>query len=76
MAIAFILYLIGVSSLTGLISKVNCDDARESFSKCGSVWSLMGAGWAETIMVFIALVFIIAIAFKARAWGGVTRQTM
>ncbi|BEI84331.1 hypothetical protein CcaverHIS002_0409350 [Cutaneotrichosporon cavernicola] len=76
MSIAFLLFLIGVSSLTALISKVSCDDPRQNFAKCQSVWALMGAGWAETILVFIALMFIIGIAFKARAWGGVRRQTM
>lgn len=76
MAIAFLLYLIGVGALTGLISKVSCDDPRQTFAKCESVWSLMGAGWAVTILVLIALIFIIGIAFKARAWGGVRRQTM
>lgn len=76
MIIAFVLFLIGVASLTGLISKVSCDDPRQDFAKCQSVWSLMGAGWAETIVVLLALIFIMAIAFKARAWGGVRRQTM
>lgn len=75
-AIAFLLFIIGVGAVTGLISKVSCSDPKETFAKCSQVKALIGAGWTETILVFIALLFIIAIAFKARAWGGVRRSTL
>lgn len=75
-AIAFLLFIIGVGSLTGLISKVDCGDPKQTFAKCSQVKALIGAGWTETVLVFIALLFILAIAFKARAWGGVRRSTL
>lgn len=41
--IAFILYLVGASSLTALTDKVTCSNAAETFSRCNTTKALVGA---------------------------------
>ncbi|KAL1405998.1 hypothetical protein Q8F55_007681 [Vanrija albida] len=75
-AIAFILFIIGAGSLTGLLEKIDCGKVGDDVARCTLNKSAMGVAWAETIVLFVTLVFIIAIAFKARAWGGVHRNSL
>lgn len=48
MAIAFILYLIGVSSLTALTDKIDCGNVSQSFTRCSIVKGLVVISWIDT----------------------------
>lgn len=48
MAIAFILFLIGVSSLTALTDKIDCGNVSQSFSRCSIVKGLVVISWIDT----------------------------
>lgn len=47
-AISFILYLIGVSSLTALTDKVDCGNSGQTFSRCSVVKGLVVISWIDT----------------------------
>ena len=46
--IAFLLFLIGVSSLTALTDKIDCGNPAETFSRCGIVKGLVVISWIDT----------------------------
>lgn len=75
-AIGFILFLIGSSALTALTDKISCGDVSDAFERCNMVKASVVTGWISTILCFIALLYLIGLAFKARAWGGVHRQNL
>ncbi|SCV68954.1 BQ2448_1974 [Microbotryum intermedium] len=75
LAIAFILLLIGVSSLTALTDKISCSGV-ENFSRCKVVKGLVGVTWTQTLLLFIALVFVFALGVKARSGAGMRRSTL
>ncbi|RXK37873.1 hypothetical protein M231_04872 [Tremella mesenterica] len=75
-AIGFILFLIGVSSLTALTDKVDCGNSGQSFKRCDIVKGLVVISWIDTIFLFLSLAFIITLAFIARGWSGVHRSTL
>lgn len=74
--IGFILLMIGTASLTALTDKISCGNPAETFERCSMVKASVVTGWIDTIMCFIALLYLIGLAFKARAWGGVHRQNL
>lgn len=47
-AIGFILFIIGVSSLTALTDKIDCGLARDSFDRCKIVKGLVIVSWIDT----------------------------
>ncbi|ALO68991.1 hypothetical protein CNF02415 [Cryptococcus deneoformans JEC21] len=75
-AISFILYLIGVSSLTALTDKVDCGNSGQTFSRCSVVKGLVVISWIDTILVLFALVFLIVLCFMARGRYGAHRSTL
>ncbi|SCZ96660.1 BZ3500_MvSof-1268-A1-R1_Chr4-4g07526 [Microbotryum saponariae] len=75
LAIAFILLLIGVASLTALTDKLHCSGI-ENFSRCKVVKGLVGVTWTQTVLLFIALIFVFALGVKARSGGGMRRSTL
>ncbi|GAA5849690.1 hypothetical protein JCM5353_003879 [Sporobolomyces roseus] len=66
-AVAFILYLIGASSLTALTDKINCGNV--DWSRCNVTKGLVAIGWIETIFVFIILLYTIFLGIKASRSG-------
>uniref|UniRef100_A0A0K3CHR8 MARVEL domain-containing protein n=1 Tax=Rhodotorula toruloides TaxID=5286 RepID=A0A0K3CHR8_RHOTO len=73
--IAFILYLVGASSLTALTDKVTCSNAAETFSRCNTTKALVGA-WIGTIYVFLILVFVSILGIKARSGVGARKGAL
>jgi hypothetical protein len=47
-AIAFILFIIGASSLTALTRPIDCGRAGDSFSRCNIVKGLVIISWIDT----------------------------
>ncbi|KAK1922501.1 hypothetical protein DB88DRAFT_495313 [Papiliotrema laurentii] len=76
MAIAFILFLIGVSSLTALTDKVDCGKSGQTFSRCNIVKGLVVISWIDTIFIFITLIFIGVLGFIAHRGYGLRRSTL
>lgn len=74
--IGFILYMIGSASLTALTDKLDCGDVSDLFQRCNMVKADVVTGWITTIMLFIALLYLLVLAFKARGWGGVHKQNL
>ncbi|KIR26663.1 hypothetical protein I307_02011 [Cryptococcus deuterogattii 99/473] len=76
MAIAFILYLIGVSSLTALTDKIDCGNVSQSFTRCSIVKGLVVISWIDTIFILFALTFLTILCFMARGRYGAHRSTL
>ncbi|KAK4687302.1 hypothetical protein P7C73_g2819, partial [Tremellales sp. Uapishka_1] len=74
--IGFILFLIGVASLTALTDKVDCGINAGNFARCDVVKGLVVVSWIETIFLLITLVFLIILALKARGGYGVHKSTL
>ncbi|ODN95860.1 hypothetical protein L198_04479 [Cryptococcus wingfieldii CBS 7118] len=75
-AISFLLFLIGVSALTGLTDKISCSKSSETFSRCKYVKGLVVISWIDTIFIFAALIFLITLAVIARGRYGARRSTL
>ncbi|KAL7421364.1 hypothetical protein Q5752_004249 [Cryptotrichosporon argae] len=75
-AIGFILFLIGVASLTALTDKVDCGKSGETFDRCNIVKGLVIISWIDTIFIFVTLIMLIVLAFIARGEYGVHRSTL
>ncbi|WVO22645.1 uncharacterized protein IAS62_003975 [Cryptococcus decagattii] len=76
MVIAFLLYLIGVSSLTALTDKIDCGNVSQSFSRCSIVKGLVVISWIDTIFILFALTFLTILCFMARGRYGAHRSTL
>ncbi|KAM0792530.1 hypothetical protein ACM66B_005199 [Microbotryomycetes sp. NB124-2] len=74
LAISFILYLIGVASLTALTNGTNCGSV--DWSRCNIVKGLVVISWIETIFVFVALIFVFALGVKARSGAGMRKAAL
>ncbi|ORY55322.1 hypothetical protein BCR35DRAFT_310087 [Leucosporidium creatinivorum] len=74
LGIAFILLLIGASSLTALTDKQSCGSA--DFDRCNIVKGLVAVTWIDTIFVFVALIAIFALGIKARSGAGMRRGVL
>jgi preprotein translocase subunit SecG len=74
--IGFILMIIGAGALTGLTSNISCGNPDQTFPRCSTMKSLVAVTWIDAIFLLIMLIFVGALAFKARAWGGVRRNTL
>nr|ODO03783.1 hypothetical protein L204_00122 [Cryptococcus depauperatus CBS 7855] len=74
--IAFLLFLIGVSSLTALTDKISCSKSGQGFEWCNVVKGLVAISWIDTIFIFITLVFLIVLACMARRRYGASRSTL
>ncbi|GFZ47426.1 hypothetical protein JCM24511_05170 [Saitozyma sp. JCM 24511] len=74
--IAFILFIIGASSLTALTDKIDCSKAADAFDRCNIVKGLVIISWIDTIFVFLTLIFIVVLCFIARSGFGVRRSTL
>ncbi|GAA5969977.1 hypothetical protein JCM11641_000216 [Rhodosporidiobolus odoratus] len=72
--IAFILYLIGSSSLVALTDKVNCGDV--DWSRCNITKGLVAIGWIETIFVFALLIFVLILGIKSRSGVGMRKSAL
>lgn len=46
--IAFILFIIGASSLTALTDKIDCSKAADAFDRCNIVKGLVIISWIDT----------------------------
>ncbi|GAA5931743.1 uncharacterized protein JCM15063_001556 [Sporobolomyces koalae] len=68
-AVAFILYIIGASSLTALTDKINCGNVV--WSRCNVTKGLVAISWIETIFVFIILLYTIVLGILAARSGPV-----
>ncbi|KAH8929135.1 hypothetical protein BT69DRAFT_1346104 [Atractiella rhizophila] len=76
--ITFLLYLIGVSSLTALTDKTDCGnpDKHGDFPRCLVVKSLVAISWVETIFLLILFIFVFALGVKARSGAGMRHGTL
>ncbi|GAA5951938.1 hypothetical protein JCM21900_000096 [Sporobolomyces salmonicolor] len=72
--VAFILYLVGASSLTALTDKIDC--GHSTVSRCNVTKGLVAIGWIETIWVFIILIIVFIIGLKARSGKGMKRGAL
>lgn len=68
--------MIGSASLTALTDKIDCGKVADAFERCNMVKASVVTGWITTIMLFIAMLYLLMLAFKARAWGGVHKQNL
>jgi len=75
-AIAFILFLIGVASLTALTRPTDCNKAGDAFKRCNIVKGLVVISWIDTILLFGTLIFLLVLAFIARGGYGVRKGTL
>lgn len=78
LAITFILFIIGVSSLTALTHKTDCGNPLKGgdFPRCKTVKGLVAVAWIETVILFILLVFVTMMAVRARRTVGIKNGTM
>ncbi|GAA5999338.1 uncharacterized protein JCM10292_001213 [Rhodotorula paludigena] len=72
--IAFILYMVGSASLTALVDGVDCGDV--DWSRCNVTKGLVVIGWIETVIVFIILIIVVVLGFKARSGSGLRRSAL
>ncbi|GAA5888941.1 hypothetical protein JCM5296_002749 [Sporobolomyces johnsonii] len=72
--VAFILYLVGASSLTALTDKIDC--GHSTVSRCNVTKGLVAIGWIETIFIFIILIVVFILGVKSRSGKGMRRGAL